>query len=403
MLRLGSLLLLTSLLSSAEIVQANPIIERISFAPRADGEGFVVRVHGSEPLAAYSEPRFIAAHQLELILFNTNLAENCQRDQPSGPVQAYTIETRKGHLYLKFQLDARLKVDARAYRDRETNDLLLGLSVRGDLAAAMPVPARPVASGPTSQAPRISSPTLLDDVRQRWIIDTIVIDAGHGGHDTGAVGAGGLREKDVVLPIALKVGAYLEQQLGVNVVYTRQDDRFITLRNRGKIANAAGGKLFISIHANASTNRSAYGTETYFLGLDKSDAARTVMERENSVIKLESNPSVYEAYNEQALILQTLTQSAYLKKAEQLAGLIESQFAERVGRKSRGVKQARFYVLWSASMPSILVETGFVTNPTEAQFLESETGQDYLASAIFRAVRDFKAQYEQGLNYNVGD
>jgi N-acetylmuramoyl-L-alanine amidase len=172
----------------------------------------------------------------------------------------------------------------------------------------------------------------------------------------------------------------------------------VTLKNRGRIANQAGGKLFISIHANAARNRTATGTETYFLGLHKTAAARQVMERENEVVKLESNPEAYEGLDEQALIVQTLTQSAYMRKSEELASFIQDQFTNRVGRKNRGVKQAGFYVLWNASMPSILVELGFVTNPTEAAFLNSEAGQEYLASAIFRAVRDYKIQYEKGLN-----
>src|SRR5690606_33661501 len=123
----------------------------------------------------------------------------------------------------------------------------------------------------------------------------------------------------------------------------------------------------------------AYGTETYFLGLGKTEAARQVMERENSVVKMEANPELYDAFDEEALILQTLTQSAYLRNSEQLAGLIEEQFSTELGRTSRGVKQARFYVLWGASMPAVLVELGFVTNPQEAAFLGSDTGQQYLA------------------------
>ena len=163
------------------------------------------------------------------------------------------------------------------------------------------------------------------------------------------------------------------------------------------MANEAGAKLFISLHVNAARAHAAHGTETYFLGPSKSEAAEKVMERENSVIKYEDNTQKYEDYDEQALVRQTLTQSAYMRQSEKLASLVQNQFEERVGRDNRGVHQAGFYVLWSASMPSVLVEMGFLTNPREARFLKSDKGQTYLASAIFRAVRAYKKDYEKGI------
>ena len=207
-----------------------------------------------------------------------------------------------------------------------------------------------------------------------------------------------MREKDVVLAVALKLGQYLEDLLGVKVVYTRHGDRFVPLKERGRIANEAGGKLFISLHANSSPSRGARGTETYFLGMHKSSAASKVMERENSVIRFETDQEHYKNFDEADLIRMQLAQTAFMRQSEQLAGLVEKQFAERVGRRSRGVKQAGFYVLWSASMPALLVELGFISNPREAAFLRSQSGQAYMASAIFRAVRAFKNEYEKGLH-----
>jgi len=392
------------LLLVAGPVRAEPVVERISFAPRSDGQGYVVRIHTSEPLHAYSEPRFLSGNELEFVLFNAEVSQACQRDTPGGPVQAYTLEARQGHIFVRFQLDAQVAVEADAYRDRGSTDVILGLTYVAGTPSA--TPARPVAawdaSAPSGATPAPhTSRAVLGDARARWRLDTVVIDAGHGGDDTGAIGAGGLREKDVVLAVALKVGQYLEELLGVRVVYTRRDDRFITLSNRGHLANEAGGKLFVSIHANAAHNRSAQGTETYFLGMHKTDAAEKVMERENSVIRYESDQGAYEGLNQKALIEQTLTQSAYMRGSEQLAGLVQQEFTGRVGRINRGVKQAGFYVLWGASMPSILVELGFVTNAEEAAFLASENGQIYLASAIFRAVRAFKAGYEKGLELSA--
>jgi len=377
------------------VVQAGPVVERISFAPRSDGQGYVVRIHTSQRLHAYSEPRFVAQNQLEFILFNALLSQNFRHDAPHGLVLAYTVEDRRGHLVLRFQLDTRTFVKAEAYRDRTSDDMLLSLTYVG-APPASPLP-RPVITPPVARSSPGSTP-VLDDARARWRLDTVVIDAGHGGHDTGAIGAGGLREKDLVLPVALKLGQYLEELMDLNVVYTRKDDRFVTLRNRGKIANESGGKLFISIHANAARNRTGHGTETYFLGMHKTNAAQHVMERENSVIQYESDPNAYTGLNEAALIEQTLAQSAYMRSSEHLAGLVQQQFTQRVGRVDRGVKQAGFYVLWGASMPAILIELGFVTNSQEAAFLNSENGQIYLASAIFRAVREFKARYEKGLD-----
>ncbi len=137
------------------------------------------------------------------------------------------------------------------------------------------------------------------------------------------------------------------------------------------------------------------------MGTHKTDAAKHDMERENRFIQYEDDASAYDGYNEKALIEQALAQSAYMRNSEQLAGLVQQQFTGQVGRINRGVKQAGFYVLWGASMPAILVELGFVTNAEEAAFLQSENGQIYLASAIFRAVRQFKNQYEEGLDLSA--
>src|SRR5690606_8701299 len=299
-------------------------------------------------------------------------------------------------------------LEASAYRDRDSNDILLGLSfadgLMADAGSDLSAPVRRASldgsmSGGTGSPTASSAPSVEGS---RWLLDTVVIDAGHGGRDPGAQ-ANGVREKDVTLAVALKLGRYLEERLGMNVIYTRKDDRFIELRDRGRIANENGSKLFISIHANAARNRTAEGAETYFLGLHKSDAARATMERENSVVKLEESQHVYEAMTEEALIRMELTQSAYMRKSQELSELIQRQFEERAQRTNRGVKQAGFYVLWGASMPAVLVELGFITNPREAAYMRSEQGQDYLASAIYRAVREFKERYERGLASSLVD
>ena len=373
--------------SSPAPATAAATIERVSVVATSAGDGFVVRLHSSDYVHAFSAVRNVSGSKYEVILFNTDLAKPYQHDKPSGPVVAYLFEPDGEHLKFKFELDPTMLYKISVYRDRATDDLLVGLMYDGE------APLAPVA---TTQPPQPNGPSVA--ARDRWKLDTIVIDPGHGGKDSGA-SAYGIREKDISLAVAQKLGELLETQLGVKVVYTRKGDQFVELQKRGKIANASGGKLFVSIHVNAQRRgRSAKGTETYFLGMHKSKAAQDVMNRENSVVSLEDNAEQYEAFKEEALIRQALAQSAYMHKSEQLAVAIEKQFAERVRRQSRGVHQAGFYVLWNASMPAVLVELGFLTNRSEANFLNSKSGQVYMASALFRAIRDFKVIYERELN-----
>lgn len=226
------------------------------------------------------------------------------------------------------------------------------------------------------------------------VLRCIVIDAGHGGKDPGAVG-NGQQEKAINLGVALKLGRMIEQQLPeVKVVYTRKDDRFIALADRSKIASDAGGDLFISIHTNASTSSSAAGTETYVMGEDKGNRNLSVVMRENAVISLEADySSRYEGYDpnsSESLILFSLMQYAYQSQSLSLAELIQGQYASYAQRSNKGVKQAGFLVLWRTPMPSVLTEVGFISNPAEAKFLGSSAGQEKVAASIFRAVKEYK-------------
>ncbi len=236
---------------------------------------------------------------------------------------------------------------------------------------------------------------------RNWRLDTIVLDAGHGGHDIGAT-YNGVREKDVTLGITLALGRMIEQELGLRVVYTRRDDHFEELRERGRIANRSGGKLFVSIHANAApTAPTASGTETYFLAPHRTASAQEVMDRENAVIQLESAPALYAEFTQQGDILQAMAMSAYQEESQSLARLVETRMTGQ-GRRSRGVKQAGFLVLWAASMPAILVETGFVSNVGEARLLGSREGQEQTARGIFEAIAAYRDQYERGLQTAAG-
>jgi N-acetylmuramoyl-L-alanine amidase len=229
-------------------------------------------------------------------------------------------------------------------------------------------------------------------------VDVIVIDAGHGGHDPGTSGKS-LKEKDVALKIALILGGYIEKNIpDVKVIYTRKTDRYLSLDERAEIANKNKADLFICIHANSLPGAPAKGTETFVMGLHKDNSNFEVAKRENSVILMDENyKERYEGFDPsspESYILFALNQSAYQESSLRFAAKIESQFKTRVGRSSRGVKQAGFMVLWKTTMPSVLIETGFLSNVTEEKFLGSESGQDLIASGIYRAFKEYKAEIE---------
>ena len=224
---------------------------------------------------------------------------------------------------------------------------------------------------------------------------TLVLDAGHGGKDPGNLGTGRYTatEKDIALDVALKLGAYIEDNLPeVNVIYTRKDDSFPTLRDRVKMANEAQADLFLSIHCDAFETTGARGSSTYVMGMHKSDESLRVAMRENaSMFKEEGYEQNYDGFDPNdpdTYIALSLRQNVNLDASLTLGAAIQKQFKERVGRRDRGVKQAGFYVISYTTMPSTLVELGFLTNPEEEDFLHSETGKSYLASAIYRAFRD---------------
>jgi N-acetylmuramoyl-L-alanine amidase len=232
---------------------------------------------------------------------------------------------------------------------------------------------------------------------------TVCIDAGHGGTQPGTFGKF-TKEKDITLKLALKLGEILEKQLpNTKVVYTRKTDVTLGLKERAKVANDNNAEIFISIHANSlpattpdARRQSIYGTETYVLGLHKSQESLEVAMRENSVILLEENyEEKYQGFDPkspESYILFSLMQSANHEASILLASLIEDQFGKKAGRNSRGVKQAGFQVLWETAMPAILVEIGYLSNTKEEKELNDETVQEYIASAIFRAIRDYKSK-----------
>ncbi len=241
---------------------------------------------------------------------------------------------------------------------------------------------------------------------------TLVIDAGHGGHDSGTTGNRKYKryEKDVALSIALKLGSLVEKNMkDVKVVYTRKTDVFITLKNRPKIANDNNADLFMSIHCNANKNKSANGTETYVLGTHKNKANFEVAKKENSVIYLEKDYSVnYEGFDPNSLssiVGLTLGQEQYLENSLLLASLIQNNFKKNTALKSRGfngVKQAGFWVLARNYMPSVLVETGFLSNDKDAKYLMSDYGQGRVANALYLGFKEYKKYWDEQRGIGVG-
>jgi N-acetylmuramoyl-L-alanine amidase len=226
----------------------------------------------------------------------------------------------------------------------------------------------------------------------------IVLDAGHGGKDPGNIGAKA-KEKDINLAVTLLVGKYIKENMpDVEVIYTRDDDSFPELKKRPEIANTNKADLFVSIHSNSATNKSAYGTETFVMGTKHFEANFDIVKKENSVIFLEDNfEEEYEGFDPtspESYMMFNLMSKANLSNSITLADKIETQFRDRVGRKSRGVKQAPLWVLWTTSMPSVLVEVGFLSNSEEEKFLMTKEGQEYMASAIFRSIKEYKSQIE---------
>lgn len=241
----------------------------------------------------------------------------------------------------------------------------------------------------------------LEKHQQQWKLDVIVLDAGHGGKDPGTIGVRGTREKDVTLGITLRLGKLIEKNMkDVKVVYTRADDRFVELYKRTQIANDAGGKLFISIHCNSMPRKPSNkrGFEIYLLRPGRTQDAIEIAERENAVIRQEEGfEERYKELTEEYFILVTMQQSAFMKYSEQFAEVATKTMATRLAIRNGGVKQAGFYVLVGASMPNVLVETGYLSNRQEEAVLKSAKGQQAIAQALFEGIKEYKAIYEKAL------
>jgi len=288
-----------------------------------------------------------------------------------------------------FQLSIQLNRDVHStdvFRDPKSDDIIVALHKKVDPTEL------------TQNHWRTTTDEALARERDRWKLDVIVIDPGHGGKDPGTIGVRGTREKDVALAISKKLGELIKKNMPqTKVVYTRETDEFVELDRRGQIANEAGGKLFISIHANSTPRKPApqRGFEIYLLRPGKTEDAIRIAERENSVIRFEEDHEErYAHLSDENFILVSMAHSAYIRYSEQFADILQNKMTRDTGVNNRGIRQAGFYVLVGASMPSVLFEVGYLSNPDEERFIASSQGQQQIAEAMFRAVERYSKDYE---------
>ncbi len=311
--------------------------------------------------------------------------------RPYGAIRQILVFPSPTSIQLTFRVAPDVMPPPEIINDPESHNLLISLRTRAEAEKSVPEHRR-------QEAIRQN----LDLYRARWKLDVIVIDAGHGGKDPGTIGVTGTKEKDVALAVALKLGKLIEQNMkGVKVVYTRKTDTFVELYRRTQIANEAGGKLFISIHCNATERKpsSVSGFEIYLLRPGKEESAIRIAERENSSIQLEENyQQRYKQWTEEEFIIMTMAQSAFVRHSEDFAATTVDAMKKQLKTKNGVVKQAGFYVLVGASMPNVLVETGYLSNRKDEKVLKSNQGQAKIAEALLQGIREYKQIYEKALN-----
>ncbi|MGM0497167.1 MAG: N-acetylmuramoyl-L-alanine amidase family protein [Bacteroidota bacterium] len=234
--------------------------------------------------------------------------------------------------------------------------------------------------------------------KEKSELKTVVIDPGHGGKDPGALGKQ-TKEKDLVLKLGLKLGKYIEDKMDdVEVVYTRKTDTFVPLFKRAEIANENEADLFISLHFNANKKTHVNGTETYAMGLHKTESNLEVAKKENAAIYYEEDYSEkyegFEPESAESYIIFSLIQNTHLEQSLNFASFVQDEFKEETTLKNRGVKQAGFLLLWKTTMPSVLIEAGFLSNPEEESYLQKDEVHENLAYSIFKAFKAYKKRID---------
>lgn len=299
--------------------------------------------------------------------------------KPAGVVRKMRVKHVKGNKQIEFTLKNGAAISDSMHsssKDIDTDDILISIQ--------------------NNSLNKFKKDISLE--KEKWNFNVLVIDAGHGGKDNGATGITGVKEKKVNLKIALELEKLIKQKMhGVKVVQTRKTDKFVELAERGKIANRNGGKLFISIHANSIGGRSsAKGFEVYLLRPGRTKEAIGVAEFENSVIDFEKDKGKYKKLTDENFILVSMAHSASMRYSEKFADILNQNWKRSVKAiPSRGVKQAGFLVLVGASMPSVLVETGYLSNKQDEAYLYSTKGQKEIAKTIYKSIADYRKFYNE--------
>ncbi len=330
--------------------------------------------------------------------------DGIQLDGSGGLIREMRAVEQNGGTQLSFLLGDRVS-DIGDILDAAAPEIRLTLHAQPVEVAAVAAPAADLMSDTPGLSPVEPAPQPLND--QQWRIDTVVIDPGHGGRDPGAVGPRGTREKDIVLAVALELKRLIDERKEVKAVLTRDSDVFVPLKDRADIATAANGKLFLSIHANAHTNRGAKGMEVFFLSEAKTEAALEVARRENASLRFEEDETytgndmgaLPEELRDLVDIRMMIHTDVFIGESQDMCAILIDNTSRVTKQESRGVKQGPFYVMLGTQgvMPSVLFEAGFISNPEEEQLLNRASYQKRLAEAIYDAIITFKHRHENTL------
>lgn len=346
--------------------------------------GTLVRLKTSRRINKYTS----SIHEGKLFFFVSGASIDpafAKSSKPAGAIRNVKVKTVRGNKQIEFALKYGPKyADSlqSSSKDIDTDDILITIQ--------------------NENFDNLSRD--IESNKNKWNFDVIVIDAGHGGRDPGAIGITGVKEKDVTLSVALELEKLLKEKMpDVKIVQTRNKDVSVDLYARGKIANENDGKLFISIHANSvgKKNAKVRGSDVYLLRPGKTEKAIEIAEIENSVIQYEDNPELYQTLTDENFILVTMAHSAYMRYSEKFSEILSKNLAKNSKIPSRGVKQAGFYVLVGASMPSVLFETGFITNRQDEAYLKSESGQREIASTLYKSISEYRKYYEEQMNEKI--
>ena len=353
------------------IVQTDFNIKNIRFEEKANGT--ILRIGAQTHFEQKEMSTFLHKNGWFYVTIQGGTADQKKiiNVQPRGIIKKVGMDQFKDGIQLSFLLKSDI-AKHELYQNKTTNEIVI-----------------------TLWEPVSKSVAKIQEMKDQWNLDTVVLDAGHGGKDPGTIGRKGTKEKNITLDIVQRLGKLITRNTTVKVIYTRNEDVFIPLWKRTKIANDNNGKIFISVHANANRSSRSNGFETYLLRPGKTQDAIEVATQENAAIKYEElRDGKYHDLTPEGMILATMAQSTFMKESESLAEQIQTELSKNISAVNRGVKQAGFYVLIGASMPNVLIEVGFLSNANEEKRLRTPTYRQKIAESIYRAIIKFKKERE---------